>query len=83
MSEFITWEMVDLGDGNVVPVVGDSSSNCPTKIYLLYNLDVGQLSQHGQTIAKLGIATAEVFNATADYSTELDGVLLLPSSRKP
>ncbi len=79
MSKIITWDILDLGGGNVVLVVGKGSPNCPTEIYSIWNQHMCQLSQHGHAIAKLGIATAEVFNATADDNTELDGVLLLPS----
>ena len=84
MSEIITWDIQDLGDGNVVLVIGKGSPNCPTEIYSMWNQNVKQLSQHGQAIAKLDIATAEAFNVIADDCTELDGVLLLPSGgRKP
>ncbi|KAF6227200.1 hypothetical protein HO133_008642 [Letharia lupina] len=81
ISEIITWDILDLGEGNVVLVLGKGSPNCPTEIYSIWNQNVSQLSQHGQAITKLDIASAEVFNATADDNTELDGVLLLPSKR--
>lgn len=80
-SEIITWDIQDPVDGNVALVIGKGSPNCPTEIYSMCNKGVSPLSQHGQAIAKLSIATAEPFNTTADDGTELDGVLLLPSNR--
>ena len=85
ISEITTWDIQDLGNKKMILVIGKSSPNCPTEIYSIWNQDVSQLSQHGQAIAKLSIATAEVFNTIANDNTELDGVLLLPRNkgRKP
>ena len=78
-SEITTWDIRDLDDRNVVLAIGKGAPNTPTEIYSIWNQNVSKLSQHGQAIASLGIAPAEIFNATADDNTELDGILLLPS----
>ena len=77
--KIVTWDILDLVDGNMVLVMGEGSPNCPTEIHSIQNEKVTQLSQHGQAIAELGIASAEAFYTRADDNTELDGVLLLPS----
>ena len=79
--KIVTWDILDLGDGNGVLVIGKGSPNCPTEIHSIQKEKVTQLSQHGQAIVELGIASAEAFYTTADDNTELDGVLLLPSKR--
>lgn len=79
--KIVTWDILDLGDGNVVLVIGKGSPDCPTEIHSIQKEKVTQLSQHGQAIADLGIASAEAFYTTADDNTELDGVLLLPRKR--
>ena len=46
---------------------------------MLQDQDLRELSHHGDTIAKLDIADAEIFYAAASDNTEFGGVLLIPT----
>ncbi|OKL56559.1 hypothetical protein UA08_08088 [Talaromyces atroroseus] len=69
-------------DGNVVLTVVKSSGSSPNELYSIVNGETVQLSNHGEDIAKLEIATAEPFYAKAQDGTELDGVLVTPKNYK-
>ena len=53
-----TWDILDLGDGKVILVIGRGSPSNPTEIYVIQDQDPRQLSHHGDAIAQLEIADA-------------------------
>ena len=55
----MTSDILDLGDGKVMLVIGRDSPSNLTEIYVIQDQDLRRLSHHGDAIAKLDIADAE------------------------
>jgi dipeptidyl aminopeptidase/acylaminoacyl peptidase len=67
-------------DGKTVLVVVKSSGSSPNELYSIVDGETVQLSNHGEEIEKLEIATATPFYAKAQDDTDLDGVLVTPKN---
>lgn len=68
----------NLGDGQMVLVIGRGSPSKPTDLYSIQGQVLCQLSQHGDDIANLDIAEFEILYSKARDNTALDGLLLKP-----
>lgn len=67
-------------DGMMVLVVVKSSANIPNEIYSIVEGETVCLSNHGEEIAELDIATSEPFYAKAQDGTDLDSILVVPKN---
>jgi dipeptidyl aminopeptidase/acylaminoacyl peptidase len=77
LHEVKSWDAA-YEDGEMVLVVAKSSGNTPREVYSIVGGETICLSYHGETLAKLDIATAELFYAKAQDGSDLDGVLVVP-----
>ena len=76
--DIMTWDILDLGDGKEILVIGRGSRSNLTGIYVIQDQDLRQLPYHGDAVAKFVIADAEIFYAAASDNTDLGRVLLIP-----
>lgn len=67
-------------EGKMVLAVVTSSGSSPNELYSIVDGGTVLLSNHGEDIEKLDIATAEPFYAKAQDGTSLDSVLVIPKN---
>ena len=77
LHEVKGWDAVSK-DGNTILTLVKSSASTPPEVYSIFAGNEVCLSDHGKSIAQIGIGTAEPFYAKAEDGTDLDGVLVIP-----
>ena len=83
LHEITSWDIA--GDAKIgwSLVIGKGSPSKPTEYFSVQGSDFVQLSQHGQAIASLEVASEEAFYASASDGMDLDGILLTPTRDRP
>ena len=82
LHQITSWDIVGHGETDWTLVIGKGSPSRPTEIFSLQGSDLVQLSQHGQAITSLEIASEMPFYASARDGVDLDGILLTPTSNR-
>lgn len=83
LHAIITWDIVGCGRNGWTLVIGKGSPSRPTEIFSVQGSELSQLSQHGQAIAHLQVASEAPFYASASDGVDLDGILLTPTQNRP
>ena len=79
LHEVKSWDAA-YEDDEIVFVVAKSSGSTPREVYSIVGDETTCLSNHGERLAKLVIATAEPFYAKAQDGGDLDGVLVVSNN---
>ena len=81
MHQVKSWD-VSLHDNKTVIALVKSSPNLPSEVFSVVDGIETPLSNHGEEIARLDIAEASTFNATASDGTAIDALLYTPKNQK-
>ena len=83
LHEITTWDIVGREKTGWTLVIGKGSPSEPTEIFSVHHSELTQLSQHGQAIARLQVASEAPFYARASDGVDLDGILVTPTRDRP
>ena len=83
LHEITSWDIVEHGETDWTLVIGKGSPSKPTEIFSLQGSNLVQLSQHGQAITSLEVASEMPFYASARDGVGLDGILITPTRNRP
>ena len=83
LHEITSWDIVGNERAGSTLVIGKGSPSRPTEVFSMRGSEFIQLSQHGQAIASLELASEATFYASASDGVVLDGILLTPTRDRP